>query len=255
MELALDFRPSPEDPAPLRDRECLEQMVGCLQAFVGHELPNMLVPCQAFARLLGEEAVGLDDEGRLLLERLTALTHKADSWARRLAEMGRLLRDTPWGPAVDLGEVAREAVAEVNALGERPGVAYHVREPMPPLGVSRCLLHAVLVQLLRNSAQAVLTDQDGQVEVTARLEADGCRLAVGDNGRGLSQEQAGLLLEPFAAARLPGACGTGLGFYLVRQAVARWGGALRVRSVMGQGTTVELLLPRQHLPPGGREKP
>jgi signal transduction histidine kinase len=243
MELALDFRSTKERPAAQLERERLEQLLGCLQMFVGHELPNALVPCQAFARLLGEQAAGLDQEGRLLLDRLAALTQKADRWARRLAELGRLLRASPWGPPVDPGEVAREAVAEVNALGDVPGVAFRVRSDMPELGLSHSLLHAVLVQLLRNSAQAVLTDPGGLVEVTARLEAGGCLLAVRDNGRGLTQEQARLLSEPFAAGRLPGARGMGLGFFLVRQAVARWGGSLRVCSEPGQGTTVAMLVP------------
>jgi signal transduction histidine kinase len=88
-----------------------------------------------------------------------------------------------------------------------------------------------------------LTDQGGQVEVTAERHGDTCLLRVEDNGRGLEQEQAYLLLEPFAAGRAPGACGAGLGFLLVRQAIACWGGAVRVSSRPGLGTTVELLIP------------
>ncbi len=243
MELALDFRLSAERPASQVEQQRLEQMVGCLHGFVGHELPNVLVPCQAFARLLGEQAGRLDEEGRMLLERLIALVQKADRWSRRLADIGRLLRALPWGPPVALGEVVREAVAEVNALGDLPRVAYRIVEPLPAVEAARPLLHAVLVQLLRNSAGAILTEQGGQVEVSARSGPEGCRLLVRDNGRGLSPEQAKLLLEPFAAARLPGAGGAGLGFFLVRQAVARWGGTLAVHSEPGQGTTVELLIP------------
>ena len=243
MELAVDFGPSRERSASRVERERLEQLLGCLQLFVGHELPGVLVPCQAFARLLREEAGGLDEESRLLLDRLAALTQKADRWARRLAELGRLLRASAWGPLVDLSELAREAIAEVNARGDLPGVAYRVVGPMPSTPVSRPLLHAVLVQLLSNSGQAVLTVPNPQVEVTARQERDGCLLRVEDNGRGMSAEQANLLLEPFAAARLPGAGGMGLGFFLVRQAAACWGGTLRVHSEVGRGTTVELFVP------------
>jgi signal transduction histidine kinase len=243
MELALDYRPGSERPAAGLDRERLEQQIGCLQAFVGHELLNVLVSCHGFAQLLGEQALRLDSEGQMHLERLQALTQKADRTSRRLEKIGRLLRGSPWGPCVALADVAREAVAEVNARGDLPGVDYRIVEPMPALAVSRPLMHAALVELVRNSARAALTTAAGQVEVTARLVPDGCLLKVRDNGAGLSAEQANLLLEPFAAARIPGACGAGLGFFLVRQAAARWGGLLRVHSEVGQGTTVELLVP------------
>jgi signal transduction histidine kinase len=243
MELALDFRPSPERPAALIEQDRLEQLLACTQLFIGHELPNMLLSCQGFARLLGKQAGQLDEESRLHLDRLAVLTHKADSWARQLARIGRLLRGSPWGPAIDLGEAAREAVAEVNAGGDLPGVDFQISDNLPSLRTSHALLHAVLVQLLRNSARAVLTTAHGQVEVTGRQETDGCLIAVRDNGSGLSSAQANLLLEPFAAARFPGASGIGLGFFLIRQAVARWGGVLLVRSRVGQGTTVEVLVP------------
>jgi signal transduction histidine kinase len=242
MELSLDFTPSPQRPMCQLEQDRLEEMVACLQMFIGHELPNILGPCQAYARELGKKAQ-LDKDARHDLERLAALTYRAGTWSLRLAEIGRLLRGSPWGPAIELDDVVVEAVAEVRVLAAQPGTTYHVSGPLPALCVSRSLLHAVLVELLRNSTRAILTDSPGLVEVTRRREPEGCLLVVRDNGRGMASEQARLLREPFAAARLAGAAGIGLGFFLVRQAVARWGGTLHVRSEVGQGTTVELLVP------------
>jgi len=47
MGLSLDFR-SPQN----RERQRLEALVGCMQTFVGHELPNALVGLQGIAQLL-----------------------------------------------------------------------------------------------------------------------------------------------------------------------------------------------------------
>jgi signal transduction histidine kinase len=244
MELVLDFRPSQERPGAGLEQDRFEQFLACLQLFVGHELPNILVPCQAYARLLAEQAGGLDEEGRDMLRRVADLVQKADRWGRQLAEIGRLLRGSPWGPAVSVAEVACEAVAEVKARREATVASLIVVEPMPELEVNRDLLHAVLVQLLRNSARAVLTKAPGQVEVTTTETCDGCLIQVKDQGTGMAEGQARLLLGPFEAARQPGAAGIGLGFFLVRQAAARWAGRLRVSSQPGQGTTVDLLIPR-----------
>jgi len=113
----------------------------------------------------------------------------------------------------------------------------------PALPLSRRLLHAVLSQLFANAAQAGGKERPCPVEVTATADGDGVWLALSDHGRGMSDAQLARLTEPFAAARQPGAAGFGLGFFLVRQAAAKWGGAVRVESEPGWGTTVTLFLP------------
>jgi len=68
---------------------------------------------------------------------------------------------------------------------------------------------------------------------------------VRDNGRGLSPERLPRLFEPFASVFSEDSedAGPGLGLFLVRQLVAGWGGAIRVRSESGRGTTFTLLVP------------
>jgi signal transduction histidine kinase len=239
MEIVFDYRPNPSSLQ--RENERLEQLVACFQMYVGHELPNQLVPIQAFARMLLEQPSALDEEGRLLLDRLAALAQRADSLARRLADIGRLLREPPWGPPAPLRELFGEAVAAVNVLGIPPGVEYDVQNTPATVRASRRLLLAVLVQLLGNAGRS-MAGQTGVVRVGGTSEAGGTSIIIQDAGRGFSESQAGLF-EPFAAGRFPGAAGPGLGLFLVRQAAARWGGVLSVRSQPGLGSTFALFIP------------
>jgi signal transduction histidine kinase len=242
VEIVFDFTRQDEPGRASREQERLEQLLGCFQTWIGHELPNQLVPIQAFARLLLESWGGrLDEEGREILDRLAALARKADALARRLAEVGRLLREPPWGVDLPLGDLVREAVAEATLLAAHPGVRYDIQDNLPTTRASRRLLHEVLVQLVRNATQAQ-AGQPGVVAIGGAREAGGVLVQVRDAGRGLAESQAGLF-EPFAAGRFPGAAGAGLGLFLVRQAAARWGGVLRVRSELGRGSTFSLFLP------------
>jgi len=236
MGLFLDFR-----SAAGRESERLGCLLACFQAFVGHELPNALVGIQGLARLLAAD--DLPQEARALLERLAALAQKAHLCSRRLAEIGRLLREPSFGPPVELAEALREAVAEVNA--RRPAAPLELAMPasLPSLPLSRDLLHAVLVQLLANAAQAGEPGRTCPLHVAVSPEGGGVWLELSDQGRGMAEAQLAQLIEPFAAARQPGATGFGLGFFLVRCAAARWGGAVRVDSIPGSGTTVSLFLP------------
>ena len=79
--------------------------------------------------------------------------------------------------------------------------------------------------------------------VSAMVEGPHCRVCVRDDGPGLGDEARALLLQPFAAGRRPDATGAGLGFFLVRQAAARWRARLEVVTAPDKGLRVELFLP------------
>jgi signal transduction histidine kinase len=253
MERVFDYTTN-TSAGSAQEQERMARFIACLQTYIGHELPNQLVAMQAFARLLLEQNAGaLDEEGRMMLGRIATMAQKADMLARRLAEIGRLLREPPWGMPLPADEVVREAIAEANVLGAPAGIVYDVQESLPTVHASRRLLHQVLVQLLRNAGQAITEGRDGRedtaplspsgtIAVGGKREPAGVSLWVRDTGRGMTEGQADLF-EPFAAGRFPRASGIGLGLFLVTQAVARWGGILRMQSQFGQGSTFTLFLP------------
>ena len=241
MEIVFDYSRQEDASAP-REQERLGQLVACFQLFIGHELLNKFVPLQFYAQsLLQHHADALDEEARVMLDQVAALTQQTDRLVRRVAEIGRLLREPPWGPPLSLAGAIEEAVAAATVLGGRPGITYDVHGDLPSVHASRRLLHQVLVQLLRNAGQA-MDDPSGVVAVGAERDTGGIRLWVRDDGRGLTESQISLF-EPFAAGRFPGAAGPGLGLFLVCQAAALWRGALRVSSEVGQGSTFSLFIP------------
>jgi PAS domain S-box-containing protein len=68
-------------------------------------------------------------------------------------------------------------------------------------------------------------------------------LTVQDNGTGMTDEVQARLFEPFFTTKDIGK-GTGLGLAQVYGFVHQSGGAVRVHSVVGEGTTITILLPR-----------
>jgi signal transduction histidine kinase len=104
----------------------------------------------------------------------------------------------------------------------------------------------VLYNLLSNALK--FTPDGGRVELRIRASAEGkFDLSVHDSGIGIAQGEIGKLFTEFqqldsgASRRYPG---TGLGLALTRKIVEMHGGAIRVESQPGQGSTFTVTLPR-----------
>jgi signal transduction histidine kinase len=73
-------------------------------------------------------------------------------------------------------------------------------------------------------------------------------LSIGDTGTGMDEDTLARAVEPFFTTKEIGS-GSGLGLPMVQGFTAQSGGDVRIHSKVGEGTTVELWLPRADEPP------
>lgn len=110
--------------------------------------------------------------------------------------------------------------------------------PLLIKGDERQLRHA-LVNLIRNSLDA--TGKGDVISVMLdcpdRLTA---RIVIQDTGEGISPEDFGKVGTPFFSTKENG---IGLGFMIAQRIIEEHEGKLEIKSVMNQGTTVEITLP------------
>jgi signal transduction histidine kinase len=98
------------------------------------------------------------------------------------------------------------------------------------------LQHA-LINLVLNAVQAcrpgghVALTAEGSHPIRLRVTDDGCGIAPGERTR---------IFEPFVSLRKGG---TGLGLFLSKNFVRRWGGDIVIESEPGRGSTFEVRLP------------
>jgi signal transduction histidine kinase len=140
---------------------------------------------------------------------------------------------------VDLGPV----IAAVARLIEPTARAHSVRVEVRPapagmhVRADEAELQHTLINLLLNAVQA--SKAGGQVTVEAEA-GEQVRVRVIDNGCGIAADDQKRIFEPFFSARQGG---TGLGLFLSLNFVRRWGGEIRVESIVGRGSTFEVVLP------------
>lgn len=210
-------------------------LLDCYQKALGHELPNLLVAGQGLARLLLLEA-GPDPETRGLLERLAQSLRNTDALVRRLAGLGRLLRQ-PFDPRpIDLADLVREVAAEVRSLPGMPAVEPTL-DGLATVQSDFARLRRILLEALRNAYQAARAD--APLRVTVEWQPEKYELLLIDNGRGLPDVPVEALLGPFP----PGTAGRGLGLFTAGLLARGLGGELTPCRIDG-GTLIRL-----HLPP------
>lgn len=212
-------------------------------AMLAHEIKNPLSGIRGAAQLLGPgELTGLIVSE---VDRIAALIDRMQGFTDT--------RPLPLGPENIYPLLAH--IRQVAAAGFAARITIESRyDPsLPPAWINRGAFTQVLLNLLKNAAEAVVNVFEPRVTITtayrhgmARMRDDGERVAlpieicVVDNGPGAPPDIAGQLFEPFVSGRREG---TGLGLALVDKLVRDMGGLVQYARE-GDRTVLRLLLPR-----------
>ena len=118
---------------------------------------------------------------------------------------------------------------------------------LPPINCYAGQLNQVWMNLLVNAAQAI-GDASGVVGINTSALEQTVSVAISDTGEGIAPEHLNRIFDPFFTTKPVGE-GTGLGLSISHGIVARHGGTVSVHSVLGHGTTFNVVLP-VHPEPG-----
>ena len=143
---------------------------------------------------------------------------------------------------MDLADLTVKTLALLRASLPPTAVIVEAVEPVPPILGDPSQLHQVLLNLVTNAAQAIGA---GPGRIVVSLSPTGeaqVRLAVEDDGCGMSAAILQRIFEPFFTTKEAGE-GTGLGLAVVHGIVASHGGVIDVASEPGRGTRFEVRLP------------
>jgi CheY-like chemotaxis protein len=183
--------------------------------------------------------------------------------AGRSADLTRQLlayarRETILPQVLDLNDAVEHLLSMLKRLiGEDISVTWEPGAELWPVSIDPSQLGSILTNLCVNARHAI-ADIGTIALATANCAIDEAfcaghadaapgeyvRLTISDTGRGMDEATLKLVFEPFFTTKSVGE-GTGLGLSSVYGAVRQNDGFLTVHSVLHQGTTFDIYLPRQ----------
>jgi len=235
----------------LRQSQKLE-VAGRLAGGVAHDFNNLLTVVRGIGDLLRSDASQTAD-ARALIEELLLAVRRGTDLTRQLLSFTRRSDGTPVSFALD-SAVDGTARLVKRLLPERIVLRMELAAKGAHVSMESGALDQVLLNLAANARDAMpgegsltmrtvvapISAEDRQA--TGLAEASYAHIDVIDSGTGMPPEVLSRIFEAFFTTKGVGK-GTGLGLATVSSIVKQAGGAIRVSSVVGQGTTFRVLLP------------
>jgi signal transduction histidine kinase len=181
------------------------------------------------------------DDARASTERLIGLVNDLLDISR--LERGKLqITSHP----VDVAELTKGVVEEISPLMHEKDQALSVQMPddLPRVQADTQLLRQAILNLISNAMK--YTPRSGKIRIAANCADNQLRWEIQDTGIGIPESDLAKLFDKFYRAENAVAVeteGTGLGLYLVRLIVERFGGKVWCTSEEGIGSTFAFILP------------
>lgn len=219
--------------------------VGQLTASIAHEVNNPIAVIQGNLDLLREllpadALAAVKPELKLVdeqIERMRLIVAQLLQFSRP-AEYAGTVQPVPTGPALD------GCLVLVGHLTARTRIAVQRDyRATRPAAVNRQELQQVLVNLLVNAVHAMADGGTLWLSTADAVDAEGgpaVEIRVGDTGPGLPEAVLAQLFHPFVTAKKDG---TGLGLWISRGIVERYGGRISGRNRPEGGAEFVLRLP------------
>ena len=144
--------------------------------------------------------------------------------------------------AVDLSTLVEEVLSRFDVQLRERDFEVHLELPasLPQVQADRAAILQVLDNLIDNAIR--YSNGSRRLDVSASATGDRISLRISDQGPGIPRDELPRVFDKFFRGRGTSSSGSGLGLAIAERIVQDHGGAIRLHSEEGRGTTVEVML-------------
>ncbi|SEN25840.1 Signal transduction histidine kinase [Pseudomonas sp. ok272] len=214
--------------------------LGEMSSAVAHSLRNPLATIRSSAELALEFDSGAAHKH---INDIVGQVDRMSKWVRELLQSLRPLSEQ--AEPVNLVAALYDSLVAFEQQIARASIRVEFEPQYTPLVLSQPMpLSQILGSVLSNALEAM--DKGGTLTILLdSSDAHSVSVVLGDNGRGMNEEQRSMAFRPFFTTKQGG---LGVGLALVKQVMERFGGSASLQSLEGKGTCVHLsfkLVPRK----------
>ncbi|MGH0033765.1 MAG: hybrid sensor histidine kinase/response regulator [Myxococcota bacterium] len=228
--------------------------LGRLAGGIAHDFNNLLTVISGYAEILTLRLAS-DAPSSNALEQILGAAERGTQLIRRLLAFSRAQRARP--EPLDVNRMVEDVVSILRrVIGREISIETALATDLEDIRADPALVEHVLLNLALNARDAM--PGGGTLRFTTRgvaLSADEARadglapgpfvaIDVQDDGEGMDESTQARIFEPFFTTKEVGR-GSGLGLSTAFGVVSQGGGAIRVSSHSGKGSTFSVLLPKE----------
>ena len=210
-----------------------------------HDLMEPLRKVAAFGDLLRKRAGDkLDPTSGEFLDRMQSAAVRMSKLIEDLLQFSRVFGDSRPFQKVDLGEVARGVVSDLERALTASGGVVTVSE-LPTIEAHPFQMRQLFQNLIANALKFRKPGEPPRIAVSWRRAQEGFfELVFEDNGIGFEEQYADKIFQPFLRLHTRQEYeGTGLGLAICRRIMMRHGGWITAKGELGRGSVFTVTLP------------
>lgn len=185
-----------------------------------------------------------DDNLEIYLDYIEDCIKKQDEVIKSLIQYSRNARQIIKVETINLFKFANQIIYELKYLpgSERIDIFNEVEKEVT-INSDKQRLKMILINLLSNAIKyRDKSKKHSFVKIQFKANEDSCVLIVKDNGPGIAKDQKEKIFEMYYRATEE-SVGSGLGLFIVKEAVDRLGGKIELKSSIEEGATFVLTFP------------
>lgn len=212
--------------------------LGRAAAQVAHEVKNPLAGLLLYSLHLKSKAENFSESEIYLVDKIVDTINHLNSRVVQILDFARPvnLKVRSENLNVIINDVLDLAQPQITA--NKVEVQFSLDQQPVYVSVDQSSMRGVLLNLMLNAIEAM--PAGGTLSIAVNQIDDTVRLELTDTGRGIGDEEAGKIFEPFYTTK---AQGLGLGMPYAKKVIDQHGGKISLSSRLGVGTTISVTLP------------
>lgn len=175
-------------------------------------------------------------------ELIRSSINRLDDFIKNILDYSRNNRTGIKAEQLPLNEMVLDVVDSLQSIKEAKGIRYEIEiKELQPFYTDRLRFITIVKNLISNAiTYHKKEERDRFVKISGYSDHENLYLSIVDNGIGIAPEYHQRIFEMFF--RLSGNEGSGIGLYIVKDAIEILQGSIEVQSEKGSGTTFNITL-------------